>query len=175
MSSCAYKLKSTQRQLPGGYQSLVVPVFVNRTQETGLEVSFTNALIHEFSRSKVALLQEGNRADAKVVGTVVDLLVEATNRVTSGGSGSTLPEGTVLATSYRMVINVNLKLVRQSDQRELWSHDFRSEKTYNAPEVSMAVVNTVNANYNLTARRQALDTLAQEMMNEAHNLMTESF
>ncbi|HRO68381.1 MAG TPA: hypothetical protein PL182_12500, partial [Pseudobdellovibrionaceae bacterium] len=63
----------------------------------------------------------------------------------------------------------------RSDSEVVWEGRFRGERTYAAPQVHMAGVNSVNPLYNLSARRQNLDVLAQEMMIEAHSRMTENF
>ena len=175
LSSCAYKLKATQRQLPGGYQTVAVPVFKNKTQETGIEVSFTNALIKQFHKSEVAHLSESNVADVVAMGTIEALTYEPQGPVQLGDKAPYLPKGTVLATSYRVLMTVSLNLVRQSDKQVLWSSSFKGETSYSAPHVTVSSVNTVNPLYNLSARRQYIDDLAQDMMTEAHNQLTESF
>lgn len=172
LSGCAYKLKGTQRQIPGGYQTISIPVFVNSTQETGIEVNFTNAITQQFHRSKVADLVDDSFADVKVLGVINSLSFEPQGKK---DSAPMLPKGTILATEYRVVAGVTLSLVRSSDRQILWTSSFRSETTYSAPQVTASVVNTVNPLYNQSARRQAIESLSQDMMAEAHNLMTESF
>jgi hypothetical protein len=51
LTGCAYRFGNVSRSLPGGYKYISIPVFKNKTQETGIEVGFTNALIQEFDRS----------------------------------------------------------------------------------------------------------------------------
>lgn len=174
-TSCAYTLKSTRRQLPGGYKKVAVPIFKNKTQETGIEVAFTNALIQEFHRSQAVQLTEANLADVKAIGTIQSISYEPQGKREGGDSAPYLPRGAILATGYRVVLMVHLALLRQSDQQILWAGDFRGESTYSAPQVTLSTVNTVNPLYNLSARRQNIDGLANDLMAEAHNQMTESF
>lgn len=174
-SSCAYKFKATQRQLPGGYQSVAVPIFKNKTHETGIEVAFTNALIQQFHKSQTVHVAEANLADLKAIGIIEQVSYEPQGKKQNGDSGVYLPKGTALASGYRVVVTVLVQLVRQSDQQVLWSSSIHGESSYSAPLVTLATVNTVNPLYNLSARRQTVDALAQDLMTEAHNLMTESF
>ncbi|MNY58066.1 hypothetical protein D3C86_1943590 [compost metagenome] len=68
-----------------------------------------------------------------------------------------------------------MKLVRQADGTELWSGSFSGERTYVAPQVTLAGVNSVNPLYNLSARRQNIDIMANDIMTEAHDRITENF
>lgn len=176
LPSCAYKLKSTRRQLPGGYQKIAVPVFKNKSQEPGVEVALTNALIQQFHRSQVTQLVDSNLAEVKAMGTIESITYQAKDPKEGGGGASPyLAKGVVLSATYVVVMKVNLTLVRQSDQQILWSGNFRGESSYAAPQVTLSTVNTVNPLYNLSARRQNIEGIALDLMVEAHNQMTESF
>ena len=59
LAGCAYHAGSGDRQIPGGYRSIAVPVFKNQTNEPGIEAYFTNAMIVEIERARVGLAQEG--------------------------------------------------------------------------------------------------------------------
>jgi TolB-like protein len=175
LPSCAYKLRSTRRQLPGGYQKVAVPMFKNKSQEPGIEVSLTNALIEQFHKSQRAYLMESNLAEVKAMGTIESVAFEAQGPREGGDSSSYLAKGSILATAYRVVMKVSLTLVRQSDQQILWAGSFRGETSYQPAQVTLSTVNTVNPLYNLSARRKSIDGLAGDLMTEAHNKMTESF
>ena len=73
LSGCAYHLGNKNRSIPGGYKQVSVPIFKNHTQETGIEVSFTNALIEEFQRSRVARVVDNSLSEVTVVGQIDDL------------------------------------------------------------------------------------------------------
>jgi lipopolysaccharide assembly LptE-like protein len=175
LSSCAYRVGMSSRSLPGGYKYLSIPVFKNSTQETGIEVGFTNALIQEFERSQVGKVTSENLSDVKIVGVVDSVQYLPGSKITSGSEGLYLPQGTVLASNYRILVTVTVSIIRQADNTSIWSGSFSGERTYNSPQVTLAGVNSVNPLYNLSARRQNIDSVANDMMAEAHDRITENF
>ncbi|HEY8269789.1 MAG TPA: LPS assembly lipoprotein LptE [Pseudobdellovibrionaceae bacterium] len=176
LGGCAYRIGMSSRSLPGGYKYLSIPVFKNVTQEIGIEVGFTNALIQEFERSQVGRVTSENLSDVKIVGVVEAIqYLPGTKRTAGESSAPYLPEGTVLASDYRILVSVKVSIVRQSDNTQIWTGGFTGERTYNAPLVTLAGVNSVNPLYNLSARRQNIDSVANDMMAEAHDRITENF
>lgn len=171
-SSCAYHLGNASRSLPGGYRQVAIPVFKNKSQENGIEVAFTNNLISEFQRSKVARVVSKNEADIMLQGTVDRVDYIAGGATTTGDF---LPQKTVLATEYRIVISVTIRAIRLIDGAELWRGSFPGEVTYSAPLVTLPGVNSVNPLYNLSARRQNIESKSIDMMAEAHDRVTENF
>lgn len=162
------------RGLPGGYRQLAIPVFKNLTQEVGVEVAFTNAMIREFEQSKIAEVVPLDVAPIKLEGEIVKINYEARS------AGQTkeipaLPKDAVLTTAYRMVVEVKLLLRRTSDQAVLWEGRSTNERVYPAPRIGSAVVNSANVLYNHSARQLNFVALAGEMMEEVHDQMTENF
>lgn len=175
LPSCAYRLGQGPRSLPGGYRQISIPMFKNKTQEVGVEAAFTQALQEQFLRSKVAEVVDEGKAEVRVEGAIVDITYLPENRVESDPNSSYLPSGTVVATQYRVLTKVDVKAVRRSDGEVLWSGTFKGERTYAAPFVTLSGVNSVNPLYNLSARRQNLEAMANDMMVETHGRMTENF
>jgi hypothetical protein len=176
LSGCAYRLGTASRSIPGGYKQISVPVFKNRTQETGIEVAFTNSMIMEFQRSHIARVVDNALSEVAVVGSIDTVQYLPGAKRTSGDSSAPyLPNGTVIASEYRILMSVTVRLVRQADGTELWSGSFTGERTYQAPQVTLAGVNSVNPLYNLSARRQNIDVMATDIMAEAHDRITENF
>lgn len=171
LSSCAYRIGSPDRSLPGGYRQVFVPIFKNKSMEPGIEVAFTNALIQEFERAKIGRVTEQSQAEVIAEGEIDSV----TYTPSSKKEGSDLPMGAVLAAQYTILISAKLTLMRSSDRSILWSGTFNGERAYNAPQVFAAGINTVNPLYNLSARRQNIDVMASKMMSEAHDRMTENF
>ncbi|WP_347359597.1 LptE family protein [Bdellovibrio sp.] len=176
LSGCAYRLGSGTRSIPGGYKQISVPIFKNKTQETGIEVSFTNSLIQEFQRSRIARIVDNSLSEVAVIGQIDNVqYLPGAKRVAGDSSAPYLPNGTVIASEYRILLTVTVKVVRQADGTELWSGSFSGERTYAAPQVTLAGVNSVNPLYNLSARRQNIDLMAFDIMAEAHDRITENF
>lgn len=175
-TSCAYKLGAGNRSVPGGYKSISIPIFKNRSMEPGAEVAFTNALLQEFQRSRIAKVVDEPLADVRIEGEITNIQYVSSSKVKSGDpSAPYLPEGTVLTTTYDVVIETRIRVVRRADNIEVWAGNFTSQRSYSAPQVTIAGLNSVNPLYNQSARRQYIDLLALDMMAEAHNRMTESF
>jgi hypothetical protein len=86
-----------------------------------------------------------------------------------------LPEGAVLTTDYRLVVTTSLKLKRRSDDRIMWQGSFQGEKSYSAPRIGTPLANSANATYNHSVRMQTISAIADDMMTEAHDRMTENF
>ncbi len=172
--SCGYKFGLADRALPGGYKQVAIPVFRNTSSDVGIEVPFTNALIRRFARSQVARVSEKNLAPLVLEGTIVRVETLPGPAVTSAEL-KTLPDGAVLTTEYRLVVSTSITLKRKSDEKVIWQGQFANEKVYAAPRLGREVLNSANATYNHSARMETIARLAEEMMAEAHDRMTENF
>lgn len=176
LSSCAtYNAGFSGRALPGGYTLLAVPVFKNMTPETGTEVDFTNAMIRELGRSKVATITEKSDAQATLEGTILTINYVPSGQLSSSDPRSGLPNNTLLNKSYRVSVLTRITLRRNSDQAVLWSNSFALERVYDAPLLGREGLSSVNALYNHSARYQTLAMIANDMMAEAHDRLTENF
>jgi hypothetical protein len=162
------------RSLPGGYKELTIPVFKNKTMELGIEPYFTNELIRQFERSKIARLSVGTSAPVVVEGSIEKVDYEAAGTAVEGDLPY-LPSNTALTTVYRIRVVVELRVYRVSDRSLLWQGRVRDERVYSAPQVALDTVNSVNPLYNHSARHQNIAHLAKNMMEEAHDRMTEDF
>jgi hypothetical protein len=174
VSSCAYQFGTGNRAIPGGYKSISVPIFKNKSYETGIEVAFTNALLQEFQKGGIAKVVPDQLSEVRVEGEIVDLKYYSDTKKEEKDAPF-LPLGTVLTTDYTISITTKLKVVRRSDGIEIWTGNFSKERQYSAPQVTIAGLNSVNPLYNQSARRQQIDGLALDLMTEAYNRMTESF
>lgn len=174
LSGCGYKFGLAEHALPGGYKQVAIPVFKNSSQDVGIEVPFTNALIRRFARSQVARVIDKESSPLILEGTIVNIDTISGPAVTNTEL-RTLPDGAVLTTEYRLVISTNLILKRKSDEKVIWQGTFSNEKVYAAPRIGKEVLNSANATYNQSARMETIARLAEEMMAEAHDRMTENF
>jgi len=176
LSSCAYKLGVSERQIPENLKKISIPVMKNLSREVGAEIYFTNALIQEFERSKVAEVLPESLSDAVLRGTIsrIEYVAPETGMKLAKDS-EFLPQGTVLATIYNINVVIDMSLVRRSDEKVIWSGSFSGVRSYSAPQVTLPVVNSVNPLYNLSARRQNIELIANDVMSEVHDRMTENF
>jgi hypothetical protein len=167
---CAFRWGSTERTLPGGYRSIAIPIFKNYSPEPGAETYFTDAIIKEFERSKTARVVDSSLAEVILEGEIVEVSTTRSNATTTD-----LPAGTLLATSYSVGIKTIIKLRRASDREVMWTGEFLTNRSYSAPVLGASVINTVNPQYNLSAKRQNINKIALQLMTEAYDRMTESF
>lgn len=176
LSGCAYKLSSESDTLPGGVKTIQIPLFKNDSTEVGVESFFTNALKSEALRSKfVRLKNEESEAEAVLQGKITSIEIIADESVIEAKNTTYMPSETVLATQYRVIVNVDMALKRRGSSAVLWSGNFRQETNYSAPQITLPGINTANALYNTSARRQTLDAMSKEMMQAAFDRMLENF
>jgi hypothetical protein len=174
-AGCAtYRWGAGDRSIVGGYKLAAVPLFKNVTFEPGVEVLFTNHLIHEIERSKVLTVVPPAEAEVFLEGTITNIAYEKTAVKTSVELPD-LSSNSSLTSEYRVAINMTLNLRRSADREIIWRGQFAGERFYNAPLITRAGVNTVNPLYNLSLRRQTIDAVADDMMLEAHDRITENF
>lgn len=167
LPGCAYRAGYGDRQIPGGYRTIAVPVFKNMTHETGAEVYFTNAMIRELERARIGTVTDKDIAQVTLEG-IVDSIEYLGGAQDSRGS-------IVLNTTVQIVANATIRLRRNSDQRVLWESSFRKELQYYTPRVLIEELSSINASYNYSARSQNLELIAADMMSEAHDRLTENF
>lgn len=175
MFSCAYQFGTGTRGIPGGYKTVSIPIFKNRSYETGIELNFTNALLWEFQRGTVSKIVPDSLAEARIEGEVREVKVYSDSKIEAGAPNNNLPRGTVLTTEYTLSVDTSIRVVRNSDNIEIWRGSFVRERQYSAPQVTIAGLNSVNPLYNQSTKRQQINSLAADMMAEAYNRLTESF
>lgn len=176
LTGCAYKLSSESDSLPGKVKSIQIPLFKNDSAEVGAETFFTNALKTEALRAKFIQIKN-NESDAEAIlqGKIVSIDVIADESVIEAKNTKYLPTETVIATQYKVSVGVELELKRKGSTEVLWRGGFKQETNYSAPQITLPVINTANALYNQSAKRQTLDALSKEMMQAAFDRMLENF
>jgi outer membrane lipopolysaccharide assembly protein LptE/RlpB len=70
-SSCGYHLRGKETNLPPDIRSVAIPIFANRTIQTGIESVVTQALLEKFSSAKVLAVAPQSSADSLLNGTVL--------------------------------------------------------------------------------------------------------
>lgn len=110
LPACGYHFPGKAAGLPAEIRSVAVPVFANRTIQTGIETTVTRVLVDRIVASKRLAVTEQKSADALLSGTV-ESFVTSPIAVTSG---------TQITTEYRATISVAITLTRQRDGKVLW-------------------------------------------------------
>ena len=143
--------------------------------ESGIEAYFTSALIQEFQRSEVASIVAKDQAELMIVGDIMGIAIRPETPVSMSSISTTSPIGAVLVTQYRVISRVRYRAIRLDNESVIWEDVLENEKTYPAPQVTIPNLNSVNALYNLSARKINIEALAKTVSIEAHNRITENF
>lgn len=155
VAACGYRMAGSG-ELPGGVKTLAVHVFNNRTAETGLEATVTNALIAELNRRRKNAVVETDKAQAVLTGTVQSLGKETIARSSSQ-----------TASERRVTVTVSLALTR-ADGRVIWERSgIRAEQAYAVDDSDKTATET--------RLRSALDDLSQRLAEEVVRQLTMDF
>lgn len=176
LSSCAYKLSSKFDTLPGNVRLIYAPLFKNGSTEPGLEAYFSNSMKRELLNSRVVqLVDSENEADAVLYGTVLQVEIISEEGAIEAKDTKFLPKNTILSTTTKITVTVDMKLQRKNSSEILWSSQFKQSRNYTPPQLTLPVINSANNLYNLSARRQTLETLSEEMMQLAFDRLVDNF
>ena len=176
MMSCAYKLSTSSNTFPGKLQRIQIPLFRNNSTEPGIETYFTNALKTEALKSHIQIENEESNSQGVLTGTIQNIDVYAIEESILESKDSTyMPSETILSTAYKVTAVIDLVLKKKGSSEVLWKGSFTQARNYSAPHITLPGINTSNALYNLSAKRQTLDALSKEMMQEAFDRMLENF
>jgi hypothetical protein len=140
--SCGYRFTG-EGDFPSQVQSIFIPVFENRTAETGIENVVTNDFIYEMTRSRKVSVVEREVADAVLLGVITSV-----NTQTMSRSGTQMP----LERRVRMFLDVKLT---DRQGKVLWaSRGFSDEESF---QVSPDKFSTEQR------KRIAINTLSKRM------------
>ncbi len=155
MFSCGYHRVERGINLPGGIDSIAVPVFRNDTYESGVETLFTDALREQIIRSGFAKLSNVKEADAVLIGTIRKFTVKALSFSTGD-----------FAVEYRANFSMRIRLVAKNGDT-LWEdnsvsriEDYRVEADIFSSEA---------------ARQRAIRFIASKLMADLHDRIFDGF
>lgn len=156
LSGCGYHF-SGSGSYPAGVSRVYIAILENRSAETGVESTFTNDLIYEFTRNREeSLAQDRSSADGILTGSITRLSVDNISR----SSVSTAVERRVTGT-------LNLKL-ESPDGRLLWA---------SGNIVEREAYTVVDGNKTATDQNKsdAIAALSQRLAESAFNRLTDNF
>lgn len=118
LMGCGYRFAGSG-QLPGDVKTIAVQLLTNRTAESGLETTVTNAVIDELTRRRQGLVVESGRADALLSGRIDRLTTATVSR-----------SGTLSALERKVVVSATFVL-KAPDGAVLWQRGgIRAEEAY---------------------------------------------
>jgi len=155
-SGCGYHF-SGSGSYPSGVSQIFITLLENRTAETGVESTFTNDLIYEFTRNrKESLARDRSSADGILSGTIAGLSVANISRTSVSN-----------ATERRVTGTLTLRL-ESPEGRLLWN----SGNIVESEAYAVVAGDKMATDRNKSA---AIVTLSQKLAESAFNRLTEDF
>jgi outer membrane lipopolysaccharide assembly protein LptE/RlpB len=149
---CGYRFTGGG-DFPFKVKNVFVPVFENRSSETGLETMITNDFIYEFTRSSTVSVVEKETADAVLQGVITSLSTQTVSR-----SGRQTP------LERRVRLYLDLKLT-DTQGKVLWAtRGFSDDESYEV----------LRDKFSTEQRKQAaIKTLSKRMAEMVHYQLTD--
>jgi outer membrane lipopolysaccharide assembly protein LptE/RlpB len=142
--------------LPAGIQRLYIPTLENRSTETGIETTVTNAFAEEASRRRIEVAASADTAEGVIIGEITRI---ATTTVSRSGERT--------AVERRVEIRVRLRLEDAAARELKRIETVRADSVYDVIDGDEAATED--------NRRAALEAAAQEVAERAYQRLTEDF
>ncbi len=153
---CGYGFRGTVNNLPRDIQSIYIPVFVNETSEPGAEVVFANALIYEFTRSRILRVVPESQAQAYLTGKIKTIAIDPV-----------IYANQTQALERRVTVTLDISCRRSDNQKILWQNQNMSRY-----EVFQVTNDPLQTDRN---KQAALAKIAQDLSERIHNGILENF
>ncbi|MCK5825746.1 MAG: hypothetical protein KAG93_01830 [Desulfuromusa sp.] len=122
LSGCGYHFSGHSGRLPGGVETLYIPLFVNKTNEPRLETRFASQVSEVFSRNnEIRQVEKQKDADAILLGTVRNYK----NKSLSYDRGDDIG-------SYYSTMDIDVELRQVDTNQLLWEGSLRWKEVYRA-------------------------------------------
>jgi len=120
LSGCGYQVRGRETNLAPEIHSVAIPIFANRTDQTGIETDVTQALAAKFISTKQLAVTTRNSADALLSGTVISFSASPVAVATS----------TQVSTEYRATVIVEFSFQTLRDGRVLFREEISEWRNY---------------------------------------------
>ncbi|MFQ5586199.1 MAG: LPS assembly lipoprotein LptE [Thermodesulfobacteriota bacterium] len=157
LSGCGYHIAGKGGSMPGGVTTLSIPFFQNHTQRPDVETVLTTAIVDEFINTASLQVVKGGEGEATLLGEIHTYTLTPVSF-----------DSTDVTQEYRLSIEVDLKLVRRSDEGILWERKGLTD--YEDFKVTALDVDATKA-----AEREALEKMAKDMARLIKEQMVEDF
>jgi hypothetical protein len=157
LSGCmGYGFRGSVNNLPSDIKAVAIPIFVNESIEPGVEVVFANALVYEFTRSRILQVAPETEAQALISGKIKYLAVDAVVYATQ-----------TQALERRVTVVLEMSCRRADNQKVLWQNQNMSR--YEIYKVSEDPYQTQRN------KEEAIKKIAQDLSERIHNGILENF
>ena len=154
--ACGYQFAG-RGDLPGGIQTVAVEVLENRSSETGMEISITNALINELNRRRQGSVVDAGKADAVLSGTIDSIVWDTASR-----------RGINTASERRVSATLSLTLTDVAGS-VLWKKSgLSAAQAYDVAQDGDKTITEGN-------RRQAIRVLSEQMAEYVYRRLIDNF
>lgn len=185
LCQCGYNWGHGSRELPGGHKTVYIELFQNPTQELGLELQFAKALTQELERSGFALVSKKDVAELIIQGDVINAEVRGglsnpkfEAKDYSGNSAATrssIEYSASYFTSSSIRISVNLRAIRSRDKQLIWQTTVSGADSFQSARLKLQGIRSSNVLYNEARKKETIKLIAERMMSDAFDRMTENF
>ncbi|MEW6185556.1 MAG: LPS assembly lipoprotein LptE [Thermodesulfobacteriota bacterium] len=157
LSGClGYGFRGSVNNLPEDIKAISIPIFVNESIEAGAEVVFANALVYEFTRSRILQVAPEAEAQAVISGKIKSISEESVVYATQ-----------TQALERRVIVVLEVSCHRSDNQKVLWQNLYLSRyETFKASDDSYQ---------NQRNKEEAIKKIAQDLSERIHNGILENF
>ncbi len=153
---CGYHLQGKGAPSDPGIRAVAIPIFGNRTSQTGIESEVTRALVDRITSSQRIAIRSQNTADAILIGTVKSFIT----------SSVAVTSGTQFTTGYRAALTVEVSFQRRADGKIFWKEDLTEWRNY-------LVVSDLAATEN--NKREAIRRISERLAERIQEIILGSF
>lgn len=153
---CGYHLQGKGTPSDPGIQAVAIPIFGNRTSQTGIESEVTRALVEKITSSQRIAVRSQNTADAILIGNVKSFVT----------SSVAVTSGTQFTTGYRVALTVEVSFQRKEDGKLFWKEDLTEWRNY-------LVVTDLAATEN--NKREAIRKISERLAERIQEIILGSF
>ena len=161
LSGCGYRLASMVNPMLDNYDSIAIPYFENKTFEAEAVTIFTYAVVNEFVESKRLKVENIDKADLVLYGTVKEL------KENSVGYSSDDK-----AREYRIWATLELSLEEKSTGTVLWK---REKLTHDNEYLSADLSAGGEITETEASKTRALVILAEDLAERIHDSIVQGF
>jgi outer membrane lipopolysaccharide assembly protein LptE/RlpB len=156
LAGCGYQVRGRETNLAPEIHSIAIPIFANRTDQTGIETDVTQALAAKFISTKQLAVTSRNSADVLLTGTVISFSTTPVAVTTS----------TQVSTEYRATVVVEFSFQTLRDGKVLFREMMNEWRNY--PVVSDLNVTELN-------KREAIRRISALLAERVHERVIGGF
>ena len=138
--------------MPQNIESVYMPIFQNKTNESSASIIVTNAFVYEFNKKSIRIVKERKKADGVFKGVVQNIAIDDVSRTESISMGK------------KLIVTIRCILIKNDET--IWDKEITDYEVYtNSDDIA-----TVEQN-----KKEALIKVSEKMAEAIYNDMTSNF